>query len=138
MNNVIGCKQRFLDVLSIVQDDKKSVELIGVVLSKIAAYCLAVYNSESHRITNAVVLEPEQLRESMEHLDTTRTIMHNSLIDAIRICNRHLFRTFGTDKIPPGGIYSHDPIHLTDDIYRSLIGNWAGEVFNAFFVERKR
>ena len=138
MNNLSSCKQRILDVLAIVMDDKRSVELIGVVLSKVAAYCLAVYNSESHRITNIVVMEPEQLRESMEHLDSTRTIMHNSLIDAIRICNRHLCRTFGNDKIPPGGIYSFDPIHLTDDIYRSLIGNWAGEVFNAFFIERKR
>jgi hypothetical protein len=133
----MDCKKRFLDVLAVVKDDKRAVELIGVIFSKIINYATVVYDMETLRHVNALLLEPEQFRENANRLDENRTMAHNSLIDSIRICNRHLFRTFGTEVIPPGGVYSQDPIHLTDDHYRYAIGSWAGNVFYAFFKERR-
>lgn len=133
----MNCKKRFLDVLAVVKDDKRAVELIEVVFSKIINYATAVFDMETLHYVNTLLLEPEQFREATKRLDENRTRMHNSLIDSIRICNRHLFRTFGTEVIPPGGVYSQDPIHLTDDNYRHAIGSWAGDVFFAFLKERR-
>ena len=131
------CKKRFIDVLSVVKDDKRAVELIGVVFSKIINYATAVYDMETLHHVNTLLLEPDQFREATKRLDEKRTITHNSLIDSIRICNRYLFKMFGTEVIPLGGVYSQDPIHLTDDHYRYAIGGWAGDVFYAFFKERR-
>jgi hypothetical protein len=131
------CKKRFLDVLAVVKDDKRAVELIGVVFSKIINYATVVYDMETLYYVNNVLLEPDKFRDATKRLDEDRTRMHNSLIEAIGICNKYLFGTFGTEVIPPGGVYSQDPIHLTDDNYRNTIGSWAGDVFYAFFKERR-
>lgn len=60
------------------------------------------------------------------------------LIDAVKIANRYLFRKYGTENIPTGGVYSRDPVHLTSDAYRAAVGDWAGELLLAFFYARKK
>jgi len=131
-------KKRILDILDAAKDDKRAVDLIEVVVSKVIGYVTAVYDTETLRPINLIKLDPDHCREATERLHNHRSIMYNSLIDAIRVCNRYLFSTFGSDRIPEGGLYSEDPIHLTDDHYRYAVGSWAGDVFYAFFKDRKR
>jgi hypothetical protein len=83
-------------------------------------------------------LEGQEVRETTKRLDGLRKKARNRLVDSLRMCNRYLFKTYGVDSIPPGGIYSGGPQHLTGDVNQTAIANWACQVVAAFFEERKK
>ncbi len=131
-------KKRITDILAIAGTDQVATNVIEELFQKSFAYVEAVYSMETALQVRRHRLEGEELREVTERFDHRRRLAHNALIDQIKIVNRYLFRTFGTVEIPAGGIYSRDPRHISDDAYRSALGDWAGEVVLAFFVDRKK
>lgn len=128
---------RIKAVSTIVKADAKALSLISAVFLAALRYISAVYTMET-TLAPLRLTSDESLKEMTSRLDQSRTLAHNSLIDSIRICNRYLFNTYGNDTIPAGGIYSSDPIHLTDNVYRAAIGDWAGNLVSAVFSSRHR
>lgn len=128
---------RIRAVSDMMKNDPKALSLISSVLQSALRYVSAVYTMETTlsllRLTGS-----ESLKEETSRLDQLRSLAHNSLIDSIRICNRYLFQSYGFDRIPAGGIYSSDPIHLTDNVYRAAIGDWAGDLIASVFSSRPR
>lgn len=129
-------KERVRSVVNLVRGDKKAIELIGAVLTRALNYVTAVYTMETQMPQVILFAEQGERMHTAARLDRNRSLAHNALIDEMKICNRYLFKTFGREVIPPGGIYSSDPIHLTSNTYRYEIGTWAGEVVNSYFKER--
>jgi hypothetical protein len=62
------CKKRFLDVLAVVKDDKRAVELIGVVFSKIINYATVVYDMETLYYVNNFLLRFLQRKTSINYI----------------------------------------------------------------------
>ena len=119
-------------------DDSDGIKLVKAVLSCAIKYVDAVYTQSTEIVTERKDLNGELIRELTEKLDRLRTYAHNSLIDSIYIANRYLFKIYGADKIPVGGVYSGDPIHLLNPPQRDAIGDWAGELVNEVFSKRQR
>lgn len=134
----MAAKKHIEQVLSVAGKDEQAAKLIEELCKKAHGYVEAVYAMETKLQIARFRLEGEQLRELTEDLDQFRRFAHNTLIDQIRLTNRYLFRRFGTEEIPAGGVYSGDPEHIVNDTYRAAIGDWAGQVVLAYFTQRKR
>ena len=131
-------KARIDEIIASVKEDKNALNLIHGVLAKAQNYVDRVFAMETALQTQRPYTEGGELRKLTEDLDGLRSIAHNALISEIQIVNRYLFKTFGPDVIPPGGVYSKDPVHLTSNAYRSSIGDWAGELVVEYFTGRKK
>jgi hypothetical protein len=128
-------KERIQNVLGIVSTDNNAMDLIQETLTKGVKYVEAVYNMETQLSIYRFRMEGEEYRSVAERLDSLRKIAHDAFIDSIMICNRYLFRNFG-ELIPAGGIYSDDPMHLSNND-RMAIGDWAFGLVKDYFIERR-
>ena len=124
-------------VLRVAGDDPLAVAAIERVLYACTEYVKAVVDKEASLAARRHVEAPDAYRELAEDLDRRRTLAHNALLSALKVCNRTLFHTFH-DAIPPGGLYSGDPYHLLDAMNRVAIGDWAGELVRGRFEGRPR
>ena len=129
-------KTRFEEIIRITRNDKQAAGLIAEVAGYASAYVTAVVTMEATLMAKRAMVSATDLKDLSERLDRKRTLAHNTLIDSIRICNRYLFKKYGKD-IPVGGIYSGDPFDIGEPVRRVSIGNWAGEMSNAFFTSRR-
>ncbi len=129
--------ERLKQILTIVRDDQTALGLIEDVCKAAVNYVTAVYAMETTLAILRPVMTPEIVRERTEKLDSLRSIAHDTLIDAIRICNRYVFKRYGV-AVPAGGIYSKDPLHIGTNSNRYAIGEWAGELVSGFFTARHK
>lgn len=128
-------KDRINNIIATVNSDNNATDLVQETLNKAVKYVETVYNMETQLSIYRFRAEGEEYRSIAERLDSLRKIAHDAFIDSIVICNRYLFRNFGS-TIPAGGIYSEDPMHLSV-IDRMAIGNWAFDLVKDYFIERR-
>ncbi len=122
-------KSRILNIIKILMNDATGINLIADVLNKTLNYVNAVNILEHY-----VMLGGDD-QDEIHRLDQRRTLAHNALIDSVNICNRYLFKNY-KDAVPPGGVYSDDPLHLSPE-NRRAIGNWAGKLVSDVFENRR-
>lgn len=128
-------QQRFEQILRLIQGDDVSLSLLENLLESAERYFQTVVSME-HKVRLARLrLEGQNLRDFIHSLDTHRSLSHNTLLDNIAILNRYLFKKFGPDAVPVGGIYSKDPESIR---VRALVGDWAGELLYGLYLNRKR
>ncbi len=127
MNNTP--KDRILNIIKILNNDATSINLTADVLNKALNYINAVNTLEHY-----VMLGGDD-QDEIQRLDQRRTLAHNALIDSVNICNRYLLKNY-KDAVPPGGVYSDDPLHLSSG-NRRAVGNWAGKLVSEVFENRR-
>ncbi len=115
---------RIESIKEMVFSDATAVKLIDSVKGAIRRYADVVLTMEQRLQSARFRLEGQELRDLTMRLDQNRHVAHESLIDSIKIANRYLFRTYGADTIPVGGVYDSDPLHLKYN-NRDAIGEWA-------------
>jgi hypothetical protein len=131
-------KKRIEDILKIAGKDDTAVKLIDDMFKAVMGYMEVGFTMETTLALQRNRLEGEELRSLKQRLDGNRRMAHNRLLDSIKIANRYLFRTFGSE-MPAGGVYSGDMDHLINmDQYRAAFGDWAGRLIMAFYDTKTR
>lgn len=115
---------RIEDIKALVSEDATALKLINSVERSIDRYADTVLTMQTTLSSARFRLDGQELRELTVRLDRNRHTAHESLIDSIRIANRYLFKTYGAETIPAGGVYDADPLHLKYN-NRDAIGQWA-------------
>jgi hypothetical protein len=115
---------RLESIKEVVFSDATAVKMLNSVKTAITRYAETVFTMEQRLRSARYRLEGQELIDMAMRLDQNRHIAHESLIDSVKIANRYLFRTYGTDTIPAGGVYDADPLHLKYN-NRDAIGEWA-------------
>jgi hypothetical protein len=115
VNNILQATGRETNVLRLITDVQTSVKRYAECVSQ---------NEAAVKMLRFRETDITRYQDGVQRLDRLRHMAHERLIDSIRICNRYLFRTYGADDIPAGGIYPRDPLHLRFNS-RDAIAAWA-------------
>lgn len=127
--------ERLEQILEIAKDDEVSLSLAEKLMESAERYFQSVVSMERKVKLAKYRLEGKDLRDLIQSLDTTRHLAHNALLDNVAILNRYLFKEYGIDTVPAGGVYSEDPETIRD---RAAVGDWAGKLLFGLYVNRKR
>ncbi len=111
-------------IQEVVSSDATALKLLDSVKSAVRRYSEVISTMEMRLKSVRYRLEGQDMIDAFMMLDSNRHVAHNSLIDSIKIANRYLFKKYGTDTIPVGGVYDNDPLHLKYT-NREAIGEWA-------------
>jgi hypothetical protein len=133
----LQAKTRIEILLAIVGGDETALKLIQDVLARACNYVNLVFRMERALQMHRLKPDSEDPKGLTKDLEGLRRIGYDDLVYSIKVANRYLFNTF-ENTFSPGGIYSEDPIHLTDYSYRREIENWAGELVMSYFSGRKQ
>ncbi len=103
--------------------DKEGKRYLNEIKSNCARYVEAVVNFE----VEAKALKKGTItKKDLENTDAARKSSHDSLISNVTIFNRIVSKKYGWKakggKIPPGGIFSLDPLYMKD---RESFTRWA-------------
>lgn len=131
-----GAKDRVLEVLKIVKEDEKAVEMINETLASIFRYVETIYTMEVNVKMLAFRWEGDDLAERIERHDKTRRRAHDALIATLNSTTRYLNENFA-GQIPQTGIYTGDPTHLLTQ-NRAAIGDWAIELEHEILLGRAK
>lgn len=129
-----GALERFNEVVKVIAGDEVAVSLLEKLVDSAERYFGNVCKMEARLKMARFRLEGEELRDLTETLDRNRRMAHEALISNLHIFNRYAIREFGED-MPIGGVFSKSPDAIRD---RIAIGDWAGELLCALYVNRKR
>ena len=125
---------RFNEIIELAGEDTIAMSLLEKLVESAERYFTCVTTMEARLKMARFRLEGEELRDLTQTLDGNRRLAHNAMLDNVAILNRYLFKTFGQET-PIGGIYSKAPETIRD---RAAVGDWAGELLYALYVNRKR
>lgn len=131
-----GAKDKVLEILRIVQDDEKAVEMINETLESIFRYVETIYNMEVNVKMLAFRWEGDDLKEKIERHDKSRRRAHDALISNLNSTTRYLNENF-SGQVPETGIYTGDPSHLLTQ-NRIAIGDWAVELEHEILIGRAK
>ncbi|GEM_PF-1477278 len=113
---------RIREIKDKVTSDPQALKLIENVLVKATDYIRQIERTE--RIL-AIHQGSYDFQDKFANADKLRTIKHNALISDLTIANRYLFKEYGTDEIPEGGLFV-GPVEQFHQ--REVIGDWAVEL----------
>ena len=118
-----GVRYRFVRKLLNREKDKDGLELLEDLLKNCSNYVSYVAGMESKIQLAKLENDTKKYIKLVETLDAGRKIVHNALIGRLLALNRYLFRKYGKERFPAGGIFSLDPLRIKD---RVAVGDWAG------------
>ena len=132
-----GAKDRVIEILKIVQEDEKAVELITQTLTSIFRYVETIYTMETNVKLLAFRWEGEDLTERIERHDKNRRRAHDALIANLNATTRYLNENFSEELPDNTGIYNGDSSHLTEK-NRLAIADWAIELEHEILLQRSK
>lgn len=119
------------------KNDNKLFQLLLSCIDKALNYTLKVNSMESQIFLNRYRLELEEYQELVIRLDMNRRTAHDALISECSIFNRELREKYKLEaKEFPGGIFGLSEARLIN-FDRHIVGDWAGEISNYLFTNRK-
>lgn len=132
-------RQRIRDLFEflLAQDDQKGIGLLNEALEKADAYVIKVNAMERGLMSlNRFRMEVDEYQEIVVRLDGARRTAWDALISNCTIFNRYFRDTYPEQNHEmPGGLFGYSKEKLLG-FDRNSIGDWAGEVANAFFTNR--
>lgn len=131
-----GAREKIIEILRIVKEDEKAVELITATLESIFRYVESIYKMEIQTKLLSLRWEGQELAEKIQTHDTRRRHAHNALIANLISCTRYLNEHFFSEN-PSTGIYNGEPQHLIEQ-NRHAIADWAIEVEHEILLNRSR
>lgn len=116
-------RYRFFEKLFEENHDKEGNVLLFEIRNNCSRYVESVVNFE----VEAKALKLGRItKKDLEHTDAVRKSAHDALISNVTIFNRKVSKKYGWQarggKIPPGGIFSLDPLLMKD---RKSFTRWA-------------
>lgn len=129
-----GAKDRVLEILHVVKEDAKAVEMINETLNSLFRYIETIYNLELNTRMLGLRWEGKELSEKIERHDQRRRRAHDALISNLNATTRYLNENF-SGQVPQTGIYNGDPTHLLQQ-NRVAIADWAIELEHEILLGR--
>lgn len=115
---------RIHQIMNTFAADSRTKSLITSLVKSVKSYAEFV-GRESGLIRAAQFrMDGDDYRQYVTGLENTRHSMHEGVISSLVAANRYLFRTYGTEEVPAGGLYDWDPLHLKM-LNRDAISEWA-------------
>ena len=128
---VIEAGKRYREISDLIDGNENGVLLKNDLVKYTTNYVKYVANMEAktREIKNSVArfhMSEDGYKDFMGNMDRARKTYHTSLMDALIIFNRYLFKNY--QDAPVGGMYSLDPKTMLN---REAVADWAGYLFEA-------
>ena len=127
--------ERYKQIVNLLKSikNKKGLALVQELIEKCANY-IKITNEMGVfiKVHQSREQDVEKYREQYRNIDQRKRLTHEALISQLNIVNRYLFRNKEElGEIPPGGIFSRDPITITN---RNAVGDWAKDLIDALHI----
>lgn len=103
-------------------DDNYGLECLENTLVSANDYIISFTKMDNLSLVDKFRSDKELFVEKLKELNDRRKKRHNALITNLGILNKYLFKEYGFDEIPLGGLFSLDPTRYYD---RDAVGDWA-------------
>lgn len=128
---VIEAEKRYKEISDLIDGDENGVILKNDLVKYTLNYVKYVTDMEAktREIRNSIArfhMSEDGYKDLMGNMDRARRTYHTSLMDALMIFNRYVFKNY--QDAPAGGMYSLDPRTMLN---REAIADWAGYLFEA-------